>query len=173
MALLAEFSKLEENKKEILNFLNAQDPSDLTRSEEGSWCMIQAIRHIQISEDSILTYLEKKIQQGDEMPERTFIGRISLVIFFFAFSLKFKFKAPEAVRNPPITSLDELANDWELTREKIKSFITTYPEKWEQKAIYRHPVGFRITLTNTIKFLNVHLRHHIHQINRIKSSLGS
>ncbi|MCP4459326.1 MAG: hypothetical protein GY816_15095, partial [Cytophagales bacterium] len=143
-SILESFEKLKGSKKEIMMFLEAQHPKDLEISNEGGWCMIQAMRHIQFAEDSIVTYLSKKMQAGDDLPERTFRDRISLAILFLVFFLRFKFKAPKTARNPLITSLDELEKDWDLTRNRLKSFISQYPDKWYYKAIYRHPAGMRL-----------------------------
>ena len=167
------FEKLEQSKQEILTFLRTQDSNDLKRSAEGSWSMIQAMRHIQKTEESIMAYLTKKMQAGEGMRDRTIKGRIALRFMFFAFFLRLKFKAPKSLPDPEITPLEELETDWNLSREQMKNFIRDFPEKWKIKAIYKHPAGMRINLSDTIRFLNVHLRHHIHQVHRIKKSLGS
>jgi len=165
------FQKLERNKEKILIFLRTRNADELKNSADGSWSMIQAMRHIQMSEDSIVKYLEKKMKAGDEMPIGTVKGRIYLRIMFLAFFLRFKFKAPKSLPDPSITSLEELEADWNRSRERMKEFIIDFPAKWESKAIYKHPAGMRVNLADTIRFLSVHLRHHIHQVHRIKRSL--
>lgn len=171
--MLIKIKKLENAKDEILNFLQCQGPTDLNKSIGESWSMIQAVRHIQFVEESIIAYMKKKIQAGDNLPYRSLKGRLMLFVLFIVFFLRIKFKAPASVANPKISSLEELEVDWKNSRENMKEFLDDFPAKWETKAVYKHPAGMRINLSDTLRFLNVHLRHHIHQVHRIKKSLGS
>lgn len=170
-SMMRNFQKMERSKQKILIFLRTQESNDLGRSTEGNWSMIQAMRHIQRSEELIVAYLEIKMQAGEDMPEGTLKGRIALRFMFFAFFLRLKFKAPKNLPDPEITLLGELETDWSLSRDRMKNFIVDFPTKWKKKAIYKHPAGMRINLSDTIRFLNVHLRHHIHQVHRIKKNL--
>jgi len=156
-----------------LNLLQSQEPSDLTKSIGESWSMIQAVRHVQFVEKSIISYMKKKIQAGDSLPNRTLKGRLMLLGLFLVFFMRVKFKVPASVASPKISSLEELASDWENSRKNMKEFLDEFPDKWKTKALYKHPAGMRLDISETISFLNVHLRHHIHQVHRIKKSLGS
>ena len=171
-SILGSFQKLERSKEQILTFLNVQDVNDLERAKEGQWSMIQAIRHVQISEDSIVAYLQKKIQAGDKLPERNLKDQVRLRILFLAIFMRIKFKAPATLADPRISTLDELKKDWKVTRDKMKDFIDKYPDKLKKKAVFRHPAGMRLDILDTLHFLNVHLSHHIHQVGRIKRSLS-
>lgn len=172
-SIIGNFEKLEEQKVKILFFLASQDSARLEMIKAGSWSMIQTVRHVQMSEESIISYMEKKINAGDDMIEESMKDRFLLSLLSLVFFLRIKFKAPDIIANPPITSLEKLESDWNVTRERMRAFITKYPIKWQKKAVYRHPIGFRASLKGALKFFNIHQKNHINQVYRINKSLRS
>ncbi len=166
-AISAELRKLDEQKRSILEFLKDQQPEDLTKALPGKWCMIQAMRHVQMSEEGSVSYMSKKSLAGDEMKKRPFKSVLLLQILYLVFFLRIKFKAPAIISNPPVTSLEELEKDWEETRNKLVEFVGNYPEKWDKKGVYKHPFIGMFNILEGLQFLNAHLRHHRNQVGRI------
>lgn len=165
------FQRLEEQKSQVLTLLKSKSETELTKSLPEKWSMIQAMRHVQMSEEGSLNYMLKKSQAGDKMKKRTYLVKFYLQILYLVFHLRLKFKAPKAISNPPITSLDQLENDWNATREKLQNFLNEYPEKWRLKAVYRHPFLGLLNVTDAVKFLNAHLTHHTRQLHRIERQI--
>ena len=87
------------------------------------------------------------------------------------YRINLKFKAPKAVSNPPITSLEELETDWTESRKRLRAFLDQYPEKWRNKAVYKHAILGRINLEDGLEFYSEHLGHHMRQLKRIESAL--
>ena len=165
------FEELEAKKKIVLEFLWSKNREDLTKSVGGQWCMIQVIRHIQIIEHGAMQYMIKKSQAGDGMDDRKFLPRLNKQILFLTYRLNIKFKAPKSVSNPPISSLEELEKDWTETRKIMKKFIEEYPDKWKNKAVFKHLILGRINLQDSIHFFSEHLGHHIRQLKRVENSI--
>lgn len=124
-----------------------------------------------MSEDLSLQYMLKKSKAGDDMLQRQLKPRLLLQVLYVVFALGMKFKMPKVLTGPEITSLEELENDWNQTREKLKNFIEKYPEKWNNKAVYKHPFVGMLNLKDSVSFFNSHLNHHIIQVKRIDKML--
>ena len=77
-SILRQFEVLETNKADILQFLREQSEDDLTKKLPEKWTMIQAMRHVQMSESGSLQYMKKKIQAGEDLPTRGLIPRLYL-----------------------------------------------------------------------------------------------
>ena len=113
-----------------------------------------------------------KIQAGEDLPTRGMVARFYLLLLLFVFRIGLKFKAPEMIANPKQTSLNELEDDWERSRKEMREFLDQFPEKWGNRAIYRHPFVGRLNLYDAMRFFNSHLSHHTRQVYRIKKELG-
>ncbi len=170
-SLRRDFEKLEKEKAQALNYLRSQPEDRLALQPPAGWCMIQAFRHIQISEDLSLQYMQKKSKAGDEMLARQLKPRVWLQVLYVVFALGLKFKMPAMLAGPQITRLEDLERDWNETREKLKNFIEAYPEKWNKKAVYKHPFVGMLNLQDTVRFFSSHLRHHVIQVKRIDRAL--
>lgn len=166
------FEKLDKKKEKALNILkNMPEDQIKIRPTEGSWSAIQALRHIQLSEEASLRYMQKKVLAGDDLPQAEGKARRNLFFLFVVFALNIKFKAPSVLPDPEITSLESLEKDWNETRRNMKEYVDTFPEKWLSRAVYKHPRVGMLTLLDAIRFFNVHLNHHIQQVNRIRRRL--
>lgn len=170
-SIMRDFERLEKIKTDTLAYLRSQPEERIAKCPPHGWCMTQAMRHIQMSEDLSLQYMMKKSKAGDEMLPRPLRPRLLLQVLYFVFAIGLKYKMPKVLTGPEITTLDELEKDWSETREKIKAFIQEYPEKWSKKAVYKHPFVGMLNLSDTIRFFESHLKHHIIQIKRIDKML--
>ncbi len=170
-SLRRDFEKLEKEKAQVLTYLRSQSRDRIVLQPPGGWCMVQAMRHIQMSEDLSLQYMQKKSKADDEMLERQWKPRVWLQVLYLVFALGLKFKMPRMLTGPEITSLEDLESDWNETREKIKIFLEDYPERWNNKAVYKHPFVGMLNLQDTVRFFSSHLRHHIIQVKRIDKAL--
>lgn len=162
-----EIRKLEEQKRSVLEFLKEQSEENLTKSEEGKWSMIQAMRHIQMAEEGSLNYMMKKSLAGDDLKKRPLKARIFLRLLKTIYLMGVRFKAPKVIANPPVTSLQKLEDDWSASRRKMITFVEEYPSKWVNKGVYRHPFVGLLNLEDGLKFFNIHLAHHRKQLVRI------
>lgn len=138
------------------------------------WSIAQVLDHLNFSERSSLAYCRKKIMAGDALPERSFFRTLRIKSFYLILKSKFKIKAP-AVVEAPANDLDlaALSDRAKQNTSNLREFAEEYPERFMQKAIFKHPLAGRITLPQMIRFLESHLEHHQHQINDRLSRLSS
>jgi len=167
------FHSLEKNRLEIIEYVSTKPEAFIHQSRENEWSILQALRHIQLSEQGSLSYMHKKVLAGDAMKAAPILPPVLLTLMDGSFRSGLKFNAPVAIRNPPVTSLEELKNDWERTREEMKRFLNDYPDKWTKKAVYKHPFVGMLSLNGALRFFNIHQNQHIRQVHRIERALRS
>ncbi len=166
LASLYSFDKRLRTLFELLD----RNPTDKYQNSpaEKEWTVIQVLDHLYVSQQGPLNYCKKKIKAGDAIPESGLFDAIKMKVYLLFLFSPIKFKAPKVVSNP--------SNDWEYNEiktkhlqflEDLKDFVEAYPDKFSNKAIYKHPIAGRITMDHTISFFEAHLRHHQFQINRL------
>lgn len=89
--------------------------------------MMQAMRHIQVSESASVSYINKKKLAGGSLAESGLKAKIVLKLIDYAFRSGLKFKAPSVLQNPTDSTLADLINDWDSTRGEMKKLIEDYP----------------------------------------------
>ncbi len=133
----------------------------------GKWSVAQILAHINISINITTAYLLKKIQYPEKIPDTTFSTGLRSVLLNAALRSDIKFKAPKGVNIVPETnSLENIAFEWEKQKKLLFELLDTFPPHLLKKAVFRHPIAGRITINQTLEFLNLHLLHHKRQIDR-------
>lgn len=163
--------KMEQQKAAILDELSQMTEAERTTRPRHMWSAIQAMRHVQISEQMSLGYMKKKLQAGDGLASPTFWPKVKLRLLFMTYFFGMKFKAPAVLPDPPVTSLADLEQDWGQTRESLKALVEDYPPQYLNRAIYKHPFAGMLSLNDAFVFMNAHLAHHVGQVGRIKKAL--
>ncbi|MGC6531845.1 MAG: hypothetical protein ACON34_02475 [Flavobacteriales bacterium] len=119
-------------------------------------------------------YLVKKTSSGwDEIPERTpetdaAAGQLHAALESdgkWGFPVKFPPPAPDM-------TLDKLAHTWMHSHNDIAHWIGATPDGIEDKLVFKHPIAGRITLDQTLGFLQRHIPHHRFQLERIKAAIN-
>ncbi len=165
------FDRLEKEKQRIVDYLHLFPADQLKQTAGAQWSMVQAMRHIQMSEQASLDYMQKKMQAGDTIPKQTFKSAFLLQVMSLVFRLGIRFKAPDIIAMPKNGSLDDLLNDWESTRRQMEDYLKKYPNQMAAKAPYKHPYVGRLTVKNALRFFLSHQKHHYRQLKRISKSL--
>ncbi len=133
------------------------------------WSIIQVLEHLYVAETGTIIYMTKKMQAGDKMPNYGFANKLRMGLTKRLLNTSLRWKAPKPVANPKADfSFEEMKKRWESSREKTIAFVEEYPEKYLQKAVFKHPMAGRIDLVGALDSIAYHQRHHSHQIKRIK-----
>lgn len=168
-------SKLDQLKRETeLLFENLSDLSNESLTEKGSgWSISQVVRHLQVAEAASLGYMKKKILAGDQIPKVSLASKMKLSLMKHLLQSSLKWKAPKPVAFPEDhLTLEELQAKWKEIRKDIVEYTEAYPEKLMDRGIYKHPVAGRLNLMQSIDSFIYHIRHHEHQIRRIRKELA-
>ncbi|MEP4533354.1 MAG: DinB family protein [Cyclobacteriaceae bacterium] len=162
------FEIIEKRKADLLTSLDQIDDDKLTyHPDEGKWNIIQIIQHVADAERGALNYCQKKIQAGDKMPNSPLGENARMILFNKFLKTKVRYKMPKGLKSPEDgLEYQEVCVGWYNTREALRKFLDSYPEKYLKKAIFKHPVAGRIGLNNMLLFFDAHLIHHKFQIER-------
>lgn len=131
----------------------------------GKWSTGQILVHINHVFERSMGYINKKMQEPDKIPDAGLITGAKSTLLNLVLKSKLKFKAPKGVDVVPEHV------DFETVRLRIvqnlnavKDLTEQFPEKYYHKAIFKHPAVGRITLQQTVTFLDAHFLHHEQQI---------
>lgn len=131
----------------------------------GKWSTGQILVHINHVFELSSGYINKKMQEPDNIPEAGLFTGAKSTLLNLALKSKLKFKAPKGVDVvPEHVDFETVRVKLKQNLKAIKDLTEQFPEKYIHKAIFKHPVVGRITLQQTITFLDAHFLHHEQQI---------
>lgn len=162
---------LEEAKQQALQYFEGLSTEQMNSAPEGEWSMVQVIEHILMSEGGTLGYMMKKSSSGFDALDK--VGdqeRFAESMLVKRLDSGERYKAPAVLPDPQGGStLEDLIAKWGKLRTQLNAFISTVPEEYYDRLIFKQPAAGMITLDGTLDFLNSHLRHHFPQLERLRS----
>lgn len=162
------FQLLEEQRAALLKPLQTLTPEHLNRSLNQKWSISQVAGHVVQAEKMSLAYMSKKINAINEVGNTGLLNELVLGVFIISQRLPLKYKAPKNLGDKPPAYADVIAleQDWNASRQTLKLFLETIPDRGIHKKIYRHPIMGRCSVIHALKFFREHLIHHQPQIMR-------
>lgn len=139
--------------------------------DENSWSLSQVFNHLFLSEKNCFAYIRKKLQYPDTIEKYSFKSELSLWLVLLTFKTPIKTKAPKAINmweEQKILNPDQLIEVWQNQRKEMRSFIEAN-DKFRTHLVFRHPKAGRMTMCQMLRFINGHIRHHQHQIARLRT----
>lgn len=90
------------------------------------------------------------------------------------YGIRIKYKAPRRGNIQPAgdVSYQQLKQEWQEVRENLQGFVEALPAERMRVAIFRHPFAGYLNITQTFRFFETHLKHHLKQIELIQASGG-
>jgi hypothetical protein len=168
---------LDARRAEFLAGLDSVPPAQRDRApSQSAWSPLQIGEHLLLSERGFAHVTARQIEKGDdrrrfgEPSERSVEGLLQ------AMRTPAKFKVPkgiEAVTPKGDVPYDTLRQDWQATAERWHEIIATFPPELEREALVMHPVAGPITTAQTLRFLEAHIEHHLHQLARTVRALNA
>lgn len=140
----------------------------LKKSDEKSWNIAQVMNHLFIVEFASLTYVQKKILVPEKLQKISFKDHANRFLLKIALYLPFKYKAPAVVAQVQIPENYEVfIENWKQTQSQWENLIKKMDPQIAKKGIFKHPIGIRMNLNETISFMTEHFKHHIPQLNKL------
>lgn len=165
--LQKEYDSLNNLLERTLDFASNLSNEKLHQSPKGAWSAAQIIYHLKESEKGTLLYLDKKIlTPKGEVPK----GGLSSKIRAFMLSRALrnytkKFKVPSVLSDvPEKPNFTEVKSEYWEIRKKMGLLLETFDKDMLGRAYFNHPRAGRITILQTLEFLNDHLERHEEQI---------
>ncbi len=150
----------------ILDLLN---PEQFTEQPPiGGWSYAEVYSHIFDSSLLSMMAIHNCIKgQGTKGPT---LFKVKLVLLWGKFPSGKKIKAPEKiesrVKKISIEAANQLITDFEVMFEKQFNFIKTADPSVKVK----HPVLNLLNAKQWVRFIEIHLKHHLKQLERIENS---
>lgn len=172
--LIKRFDKLERAREEAVSWIDSHEDLFREKPDAQTWSLGQVIDHVTKAEAGTLQYVTYKLTEVEKLRAAGFGARVRSTILSAALRSPLRFKAPEVGANPSNElEWSEAKEQWEDLRNRWRSLLKTFPEELAGTAIYRHPVAGRITIEQTLSFMQDHLAHHRRQLERIDARLRS
>lgn len=158
---------MEASLQEMISLLNGVDASALHRKHQGKWSPAQVFQHLHDSEAGTLGYLEKKLHSPIEEVPKGGVGATvrSLLLRRALRNKKKQYKAPKVLGEMPENpNYAELKKGYLEIRKNLRSLLDGIDKRQVGMAYFKHPVAGRLTILQTLGFLEDHFNRHFDQI---------
>lgn len=166
--------RMEQSKENFLKLLEGWSSDQLSRAPEDGWNALQVVEHLVMSEHGTLSYVQRKMQAPPQ--ELEIAGEVEAGT---SRNLNLALKSDERWQAPPVLappsgdhSIDSLLTSWSDIRKNWEKLLNEIDDDYLDKKLFRHPLAGRLTLTQTLSFVEHHVIHHVHQIRRIATAIG-
>lgn len=137
----------------------------------GGWSLSEVYSHIFDSSLLSLMAIEKCINGEGKFKNTKFLAKV--LLFFGCFPPSIRYKAPskiaERVKKINIIAAQHLITDFELQLAKVFPKVVNANPKVKIK----HPRLGYLNAEQWLKFIEVHLGHHLKQLNRITKNFNN
>ena len=170
----SKYNALESDKTILLRTIEGKDEQELNYIiNEGKWTIAHILYHIVKGEQHTLISLLNAIKPDVVLAKVTISAMIKSFLLNSALKTNFKFNAPPiALKMPASVKVDELIKKWDEIRKDLYKVCLNMPKEKYNCGVYKHPFIGMINLSQTLKFLLFHQRHHLKQIKELKKSLN-
>lgn len=169
------FEQLELATTHLLQAAEALGSSAHQSPGPGQWSAAQVVQHLLVAETGIAQYLEKKLQQTEDLEKAGIAHTLKSLLLRGLLRLPFtRFKAPKRLAEltpDEVDSLPELQTEWQSIRRRLEQLLNEYPSRLLDRAIFKHPRSGMLTIYQTLDFMLDHVLHHQRQVDRIAKAL--
>lgn len=139
------------------------------RPAPDQWCVAQVLHHLCRVEEVLLQAFHEPLPPESGVPTpRERLGRL-IVKGIFAFGFRVRMPT-QRVAPDEAPSLPETVRRWEEAGRQVRETLAGVLDPG--KPVMRHPVAGPLDAEGAASFLVDHLRHHLRQLERIRSAPG-
>lgn len=167
--LIARIDDLEDLRKEIVSQYDSYTTDQLTfKPDPGHWNLLQVLDHIVTSEKMSAIYIKRQLNGKKYPPPPGRKSKYRYALLKLALKLPFRYKAPSIVDSTGKTpDLHTLQDNWKTIRGEIRSIVENTDEELLELGVYKHPSAGLLDMEQALDFLDMHIRHHQKQMERI------
>jgi hypothetical protein len=166
---IARLNNLETLREEIVSQYDAYTSDQLTfKPEPNHWNLLQVLDHIVTSEKMSANYIKRQLAGNKYPPATGLKSSVRYAILKLALKLPFRYKAPSIVDSTgKTTNLNNLQESWKTIRQEFRTIIESTDEEILDLGVYKHPRAGLLDMGQTLHFMEIHIRHHQKQIDRV------
>lgn len=170
------FNYMEMRRRAMIKHFVPFSPEQLAWSPgDGQWSMLQVAQHCWMVDRLVLTQVKKnRKQRRDTIPRASLLSGPRLLWASILLSLPTRLKVPDGVPVIPNKTimLASLHEQWEQTRLEWKEVLEKIEPSERSNAYFTHPILGSLTTGQTVRFLALHIDHHMMQVIRIIKKPG-
>ena len=161
--------RLERQRAALLRELNAMTPGRLVfHPAPGSWSALDLVEHLVVVEEAVLGGIP------DRPPTRSLAdsarAAVVLPLLYLSFSRGVRLRAPiPAILPVGGSSLGQLEARWTRARANLRAVLQLMGPEDLSRPFLRHPVIGWLTTLEGLGFIERHVAHHLHRVQRIRA----
>ena len=163
-----QLNRLDESLDSLLARLTSHSDETLNQSATpGKWSAIQTLYHLKLAEAQSAHYIQKKLSFNPELKKAGPSDAIRIMLMQFFLWAPIKTKAPTHISGsalPDYATLGELSGEWKNDRLKLRLLLESLPEDIFDKALFKHPIAGRLSISGMLSFFESHFARHKKQI---------
>jgi hypothetical protein len=135
------------------------------KPKADKWSIAQVLEHIYLAESQTLEAIKWRIGNKTQFPKVSYLAYFKVFYTVLLFKLHVKMKAPTMVRPSfDYINKDELLQNWQKNRTEWSEFVYKFPNKLENRVVYKHPILGYLSLSLALTFMYYHLIRHKSQL---------
>jgi len=164
------FERIERQKQTVLSNIAGWPAEQIRfRPKPAAWSALDVLDHIVKTEQATFAIARK------QLPNRTpvsFSDRMRGMVVIAVMQSPVRVKVPAAATMvlPANTDLPEISSRWAAVRLEIFDLLQSLQPENSRCGLFRHPVSGWMDVSQTLAFTSAHLRHHVYQLDRLKSA---
>ncbi len=165
--LKVQFDRMSEQLDASINYLEQLPEERIHAAGNAEWSATQILYHLLMSETGTVNYLKKKMQAPpEEVSKGGIMSMIRSMLLRRALrNYNKKFKAPKvAAEVPPRPDYNATRDAYLSIRKELKVLLERFDKDMGAKAYFKHPRAGRLTIGQTLDFLEDHFQRHYEQM---------
>lgn len=167
---------LDDRRAEFLEGLDSVPPAQRDRTPSThAWSPLQIGEHLVLVEHGLARIMARQIEKGEERKQIGEPSEKSVEGLIRALRTPAKMKVPENVGVDPSgeMTMEALRTQWRDTGARWHEMANTLPPELADEALVMHAVGGPLTFSQTLRFLEAHIEHHLFQLARTVRALNT
>jgi hypothetical protein len=162
--------RLDSIHSKLLNTIVSIDDQVFSRNpSETEWSVAEIVHHLCLVERRVIKELEKELAN----PPRRLGALRRLVPTAIVASRLVRVKAPKAMNPVDPPARDEIIENYNAARNKLKELCATYGRQRLKQVVFKHPFLGDIDGTATVSFVGYHEIRHYKQIREVLGKLNA
>jgi uncharacterized damage-inducible protein DinB len=172
-SLQTRFDAIESQRRAFIDDLAALAAAQLAfRPAPDAWSLGDVAQHLTLVDAKTTRVLtERRVTGVSRRAVLDVVYRARLLDLLWLTHLRVKMPVKGVAPDPSVT-LPETAKRWGDARTALRGYLDGMDETAARAIVYRHPVGGYMDIADTLRFLEKHHEHHLHQVARLKRAAG-
>jgi hypothetical protein len=166
---------LDARRAAFLEALDALPGAALERAPAPeAWSPLQIGEHLLRTEEQMLGAAERQTHSGSDRRVLGEADEAAVEGLILSLRSPARFRVPASARGihpDGSLSLQDLRARWGAAAERWRRLVAAFPPGLLNVALLRHPLAGPLCMRHALRFLEAHIAHHEHQLNRTVQAL--